>query len=591
MSALITTNLATYSGKFGDTSTTDLVDITGTLKTSPQFLTNFAVDYTGNIGALSVLDCTLLASIIGSAIAPGPWEVQVGTTETIGSNNSTNTNNYVAPFSIFVAANTTGYMSGVLSGTSPVTIQGGTQSIGGTAYSGGGIIVTHGNNTITGVTTVQSGANLQVGLDETNTTTKLGTLTTQADSNSTIFGAYTTNTFATQGLNNVGTVNFIGPGICGQGMMIASTVVNSGVINIDKASWRNQSTWSGTGTVNVKNGGTFVLSSIPIGSTTRINLNGDGWCNASGVKIGALNCTATGITYSARVNVQSASTIKLNTNMNVDFSGILSGSAPLKITTLGTPVNGIIHLLNTANTYFGTITVDGTTLNASYGTALQYAKIVLANGGRLGTNANSGATIASLASNSSASYWQSGDPVNNTIANNGITTYAGRLLWIGGQYAANYFLNGPATNELTMTGTGNTGNIYPRTGARLILQGATFTAPGGQVRAATGATVSAGTSITAACTYLSLDTTSKLEVRAVGASCGLLKVGSLGLVLTAGWKVDLPDAMAPGTYEILHNSGASSTVLPTTGVNNTGRTVSYAWQNGALPRKLILTLI
>ena len=591
MSALITTNLVSNSGKFGDTSTIDLVDIAGTLKTSPQFLTNFAIDYTGNVGALSVLDCTLLASVIGSAIAPGPWKVQVGTTETIGSNDSTNASNYVTPFSIFASANTTGYMSGVISGTNPLTIQGGTQLIGGTGYSGGGLIVTHGNNTFTGVTTVQSGANLQVGLDETNTTTKLGTLTTQADSNSTVFGAYTTNTFATQGLNNVGTVSFIGPGICGQGIMLASTVVNSGVINIDKASWRNQSTWSGTGTVNVKNGGTFVLSSIIIGSTTRINLNGDGWCNASGVKIGALNCTATGITYSARVNVQSASTIKLNTNVNVDFSGILSGSAPLKITTLGTPVNGNIHFLNTANTYFGTITVDGTALNASYGNALQYAKIVLANGGRLGTNANSGATIASLASNSSTSYWQSGDPVNNIIRENGITTYAGRLLWSGGLYAANYMLNGPATNELTMTGTGNTGNIYTRTGARLILQGATFTGTGGQIRVQTGATISAGTSVTASCMYLAIDATSKLEVRAVGMGCGLINVGTTGFEPTVGWKVDLPDAMAAGTYDIVSYIGTVTTILPTIGINNSGRTATFAYSNGTTPRKLRMILV
>jgi hypothetical protein len=48
--------------------------------------------------------------------------------------------------------------------------------------------------------------------------------------------------------------------------------------------------------------------------------------------------------------------------------------------------------------------------------------------------------------------------------------------------------------------------------------------------------------------------------------------------------------MAPGVYTIIKNSGGAATILPTTGVNNTGRTVSYAWNNAVNPRELVMTL-
>jgi hypothetical protein len=600
MSALIQNKLISPCGKITNPTLGGYVDAAGNIVGSPQFLANFIVDYTGNLGSITtiVTDCTVLETIIGSALPPGEWEMQSGTTETVGQNNGIISNNYTANTAApllhtFVSKNATGYLTGVVSGNGTWTIKAGPSVIAGTEYVGAGLLVTSGANTHTGPIVMEVGTRIQFGTDCLNATTRvLGNLTLNEGSIATQYTSFAANTYLCQALNNNGIYNVIGCGECGSGFGLAAVVSNNGTINIDDAVWSNRNVWTGTGTVNVKDGGTFQLTSFVIPSTTRVNINGCGWCDSTGTKIGAIQVAGNGVTHTMRIHVETDACIKSNTNNNNTFAGLLTGSAPLTIGSLATTKpNGIIHFVNTANTYFGTITVDGTTLNASYGTALQYAKIVLANGGRLGTNANSGATIASLASNSSASYWQSGDPVNNTIANNGITTYAGRLLWIGGQYAANYFLNGPSTNQLTMTGTGNTGNIYPRTGARLILQGATFTAPGGQVRVATGATVSAGTSITAACTYLSLDATSKLEVRAVGASCGLLKVGSIGLGLTAGWGVDLPDAMAPGTYEILHSSSAAVTTLPTTGVNNTGRVVSYAWQNGALPRKLVMTLV
>jgi hypothetical protein len=256
---------------------------------------------------------------------------------------------------------------------------------------------------------------------------------------------------------------------------------------------------------------------------------------------------------------------------------------------LGTPVNGVIGFSNTANTYHGVMTVDGTTVQASYGLSMQYTKVVLVNGGRLGTNATQ--TIGSLASADLTTYWASADFLNNYIKENGITTYAGRLLWNGGTNTANYWLEGPSTNELTLTRGGHTGNIYARNGARLILQGAGFTGTNGQARILTGGTISAGTSTTAAVTYLQIDAASNLEVRAAGAGASKINVGTYGFVAATGWTVNVLDAMAPGEYPIISSAATISSALPTLGVNNTGRSVSFAYNNAVSPKLLNMTLV
>jgi hypothetical protein len=440
---------------------------------------------------------------------------------------------------------------------------------------------------------MEPGTKIQLGEDCSNVTTRwAGNMTIGQGATATQMTSYTANTFLTQGLINNGTYNVKGCGTCGAGGLgLATTVVNNGVINIDDAMWRNQSTWSGTGTVNVLDGGTFQLVGNAIGSTTRININGCGWCNASGVQVGAINATTTGFTYQARIHVQSAACIKTNQNVNMEFAGLLTGSAPLTVSNLGTPKpNGIVAFTNTANPYFGTMTVDGTTISQSTGNSLQYAKIVLANGGRIGTNVNSSQVIGSLASADPTTYWSNGDFTVNTIKSNGVSSFAGRLLWNGGSNTSNIFLNGGPENELTLTGTGNTATVYPRNGARLILQGATFTGTQGQVRAQTGATVSAGTSTTASVSYLYIDGTSKLEVKAVGAGTSLITV-TTGFVPSAGWKVDAVDALAPGTYPILKYSGTATSILPTIGINNTGRTVTFAYNNAVNPKVLNMTLV
>jgi hypothetical protein len=555
----------------------DIVDIYGTIKGSTQFAFNKAVDIFGNIGNVPVT---------------GPWEIQKGAIEDVGTDMSHNSNNYVTAITGFAAAGVTGYVDGVISGGAAWTIESGPETIGGVSYGGFGLLIATANNTHS-TTTMQSNTHLQLGADVNALTGAIRDVSLATGAILDIFGANTTRFNKVFVVANTlgGTVNWEGPDVCGFGILGNNgTYTNNGVTNVDNCEWALGVGLAGAGIINILDGGTFFNNGLQgVGSTNQFNINGCGWCNAAGVKQGAISLNAV-TTFGPKINVQSPACIKTHTNGNATFSGLLTGSAPLTVGNLGTPVNGISHFTNAGNTYSGTMTVDGTSINASWGNSLQFAKIVLVNGGRIGTNGNSGQVIGSLASNDPTTYWQSGDPSNNTIKNNGITTFAGRLLWTGGQYAANYFLDGPSTNQLTMTGTGNTGNIYPRNGAKLILQGATFTAPGGQVRVQTGATVSAGTSTTASCTYFYIDATSKLEVKPVGAGASLINV-TTGFVPSAGWKVDLPDAMAAGTYDIVSYLGTATTILPTIGLNNSGRTVTFAYANGTNPKKLRMTLV
>jgi hypothetical protein len=440
---------------------------------------------------------------------------------------------------------------------------------------------------------MQTGSKLQLGADCSNTVTRSrGGLTIGEGAIATQYTSFPDLTYITQGLNNDGTYNIIGCGTCGVGgVNLSNTVTNNGTINIEKAAWRNFSTWSGTGTVNVKDGGTFVLVAVPIGATTTVNINGCGWCNSAGKNIGALHVTGTGSTWAMKLNVKSPSCITTAVNANGTFSGVLTGNQPLTINGLGTTKpNGIVHFTNTTNTYNGTMTVDGTSLNASYGTSLQYAKIILANGGRLSSTASQ--TIGSLASTDPTTYWSSADFQTHFIKNNGETTYAGRLLWNGGSNTANWYLEGGSSNILTMTGTGNTGNMYVRNGSKLILQGATFTGTNGQIRVSAGSTVSAGTSTTGSAVLIYLDATSALDVRAVGASTGIINTGTGTSSLAAGWKVNLLDPLPAGTHVIWKNTGAAVTQLPVIGSNLSGRTVTgFVWNNAVSPKTLSVTLV
>jgi hypothetical protein len=595
MSQLLTDKLVTPCGDITTSAAGGYLDAAGNVFGSPGFLPNYVVDYAGNLGFIPLLtnNCAVVATIIGTALPPGPWEMQLGTVETVGEHLGSIATNYVNAGNLtsFASLNTIGYVDGNISGTGTFNIKAGPQTIAGVTYGGNGLQIFTGTNTCAGIFNMEAGTNVQFGDDCSNAVTKwAGNLTIQTGATATQYTSFPNATYLCQALTNTGTYNVIGCGTCGVGgINYASTVANNGVINIDDAAWAAQSTWSGAGTVNVKDGGTLVTNAAASGSTNTININGCGWCGSTGATLGAINVASTG-TFTAKIKVQTASCIKANTNQSTTFSGVLSGGAPLNVSSLAaTKPNAIQHFTNTANTYYGTMTVDGTTINASHGTSLQYAKIVLANGGRLGSSASQ--TIGSLASTDPTTYWSSADSLSHFIKNNGITTFAGRLLWNGGSNTANFYLEGGSSNVLTMTGTGSTGNLYVRNGSKVIMQGGTWTGTNGQIRASAGSTVSAGTSTTGSAVLIYLDATSALDVYASGASTGIINTGTGTSLLSAGWKVNLKDPLPAGTHVIWKNTGAAITQLPVIGENLSGRTVvSFAWNNAVTPKTLSVIL-
>jgi len=537
----------------------------------------------------------LRPSSAGIAPLAGPWEMQLGTVETVAPDRGTISANFQANTSLptlssFVSVGATGYLTGVVSGIGTWTIRSGPDTIDGTNYAGAGLLVATGANTHNGPTVLQAGSKLQLGAACSNTTTwTKGNVTTNTGSVLTQYSAHTTNTTITQGFINGGTYNLIGCGACGQGGLLSSSnVTNTGTINIDKVAWRNTSTWSGTGgVVNVLDGGTFYLGTIPPNSS-QFNLNGCGWCNSSGQLLGALHQSISGVTYGMPINVQTDSCISGVSGVNNTFSGLLTGSAPLTIKNLGITGSGLIHFSNTANTYSGTMTLDGTALKGDYLNSLQFAKMNIVNGGFI--TSSTGQNVGSLSGDSTAR-WLSADFQSHIIKNNGITTYAGQLLWNGGTNTANWYLDGPSTNVLTMTRTGNTGNIYPRNGSKLILQGGTFTGTNGQVRVSGGSTVSAGTSTTGGAVLIYLDAGTALDVYASGASTGIINTGPGTNLLASGWKVNLKNPLPAGTHVLWRNTGAAITELPVIGENLSGRTVTgFAWNNAVSPRTLSVTL-
>jgi hypothetical protein len=581
MSALITSALVTPCGSITNPTLGGYIDAAGNVVGSPGFLPNYVIDYAGNLGAIPVTpttDCTLIATIIGSALPPGDWEMQSSTVETVGLNGGTISANFTAGTTApnllhsFVSKNATGYLTGVVSGTGTWTIRSGPEAINGTGYIGSGLLVATGANTHSGLTTMQTGTKLQLGADCSNNVTKTAALTLAEGAVATQYNGWNVNTFLTNALDNNGTYNVTGCGACGVGGVgRATTVNNNGVINLDKTSWGFSSTWAGTGFVNVKSGATFQLAGNGVNNVTRVNLNGNGWKDANCVEQGALHATVGNVNQNMRINVQSASTIKTAIGAGgVGLTGLITGSAPLTVTTLGTALGGTYNITNTANTYNGTLTFDRVITTADYGTSMQFANVVLTNGARLSSNATQ--TIGSLASADPTTAWQIGGSNNVFIKNNGITTFAGKINNIGS--IANVWLEGGSQNQLTLTNTGHTGTVYARNGSKLILQGATFTGAQGQVRVSAGSTVSAGTSTTASVSDLYIDATSALDVRSTGTGTGLLRY-TASQVINAGWKVNALDPLPPGTYPILQKPNTTLIPMPTLGINNTGGNVTF----------------
>ena len=577
------------------------MDAAGNIVGSTGFLVNFVVDYAGNIGSLTpfIGDCTFTATIIGSAIAPGDWEMQASTVETIGLNGGTISDSFIAGttapnlLSSFVSINAIGYLTGVVSGTGTWTIRSGADTIGGVSTIGVGLLVVTGDNTHTGPITMQVGSKIQFGSDCSNAITRSkGNLTIGEGAIATQYTSFVGNTYLTQALNNSGTYNVIGCGACGLGgLNLATTVTNNGIINLDKTQWRNFSTWSGTGTVNVKDGATFQISTITISATTRVNINGCGWKNASCIEQGAIQAVAN-LDQAFRVNVQSASCIKVNPGVTLGLNGTLTGFAPLKLTNglsnTGTAApSGTVNIFSNTNTYSGTITASNINLRPSTNGVATAFRIVLENGASFRTSTSGNLqNLKSIESLDPNTDW-TGDNVTNTLSANGITTFAGALQG-GGSGPHNIRVAGGSENQWTITNrTSVNTSVTALNGAKVILEGGKLTAGGfggGVLIAQNGGTISAGKSVISEAVALNLNPAGEFDVRAISPNqAGLLTTTTGQFVLAAGattFPINLLDPMVAGTYPILKinaKTGVGYGKIPTTVINNTGLTPTYSW--------------
>lgn len=554
----------------------NLVDRHGNLKSSAQFLSAKCPDRFGNLGTVP---------------ASGPWEVQVGTVETVGQDLSRNTTNYATTITTFASAGCTGFMDGIVSGGGNWTVQGGPQTIGGVSYAGGGTIVATKANNIN-FTVVQVGAVLQLGETLASTTGSVYQL-----QNSGVVNAYGANTTAIRKMDNLnntagGVVNVQGPDVCGQGVIQNfGYLTNNGTINIDDAIFSTSNTGiSGTGVINVLDGGTLQTNNLPVNNSQTVNINGCGWCNASGQKVGAIAFTASNYAMAATVNVQTASCINLQAGISgIALNGILKGSAPLLVSSAGATPTQTITFGSASNTYNGELTVSNATLILA-STSLQYARVVLERAARIsGTG-----IIGSLASDDQTTYWVQASG-NSFIKSNGDTTFAGRFIG-DGVTARNHWLEGGAENILRLTHNtttgGHTATVYARNGSKLVLESGTkFTGETGQLRISLGSTLSSDNT-TSSATYIFLDTGAILDVQAISPTTASKITATKTINSTGGYKVNVPAGLVAGSYPILQANAGGTIVpqLPTINQNLSGLTATFAWNNAVLPRVLNMTL-
>jgi hypothetical protein len=407
-------------------------------------------------------------------------------------------------------------------------------------------------------------------------------------------------------LANAGTYNITGCGECGQGFAQSIGVRNTGVINLDKVIWKNRSTWETfAGTVNVNNGATFDINgSFPAASAQTFNINGCGWKDSTCKEVGALR-TLGAASIGFRINVQTASCINVAPGATLTYAGVLTGSAPLRLTngltSTGTAApNGTFNINSNTSTYSGTVTASNVNLRPSANGLSTAFRIVLENGASFRTSTSGVAqNIKSISSLDPETDW-TGDNVTNTLSANGITTFAGKLLG-GGSGPHNIRVAGGSQNQLTLTGVGSTNvSVSALNGAKVILQGGTLTAGGyggGALIAQNGGTVSAGKSVTSTAVALSLNPAGEFDVHAISPTqAGLLTTTTGQFVLAAGsttFPINLLHPMDPGTYPILKvtaGTGVGFGKIPTTVINNTGRTESYFWDTTTAVRTLFMTL-
>jgi len=574
MSSLLVDKLITPCGQLGNSTTPNVVDYAGNLKSSLQFIANKIVDYAGNLGSL---------------LPAGIWEMQTppdnGTSTTVGetlrNNLGTNAINYSTAVSSYVPAGVTGIATGYTTGF--WTVQAGDRYVGGALQTGTGLLINAGY--AMGGMTVKSGATAQFGIDtEALLGMAGGVLTIENGATVNVLGANPLQgRYAVASLVNNGTLTFTGPNRCGAGYFgNQGDITNNGNIPIKDArlSLWNPIAWGGTGSFEVFNGATLATSAATIPATQTLKINGCGKCNASNIKEGAILALGAG-TIASPIQVQSESCIKSDGNIKT-YSGVLSGSSKLILGNSGDVTAykyGVATFTNASNTFTGALDIVNTTLGNSTPLAFQYSDVNLIGRGEI--SSDKAMTFKSLRSDSPNAYIVSWN-VPIILTDNGETTFAGLI----GTSSAGH-------NAVTLDGAGehliltNTGNHS--CGLRAI-NGAKFSQLGGgqigklDIENGSKFTVGRTTSAFVNAGATTFTNNSSIEVYSIGGSAGRFTTFGT-FTVTGGWKIDLMEPLTVGVQHTILNAASGGTgvgVLPTIGVNNTGKTPTFSWSGNTL---------
>jgi hypothetical protein len=439
-------------------------------------------------------------------------------------------------------------------------------------------------------TTVQGGAKLQIGLDTDSYTGQVGAnLTINTGGIVNVVGANETERRAFGILVNNGQMNITGPNRCGEGYFRNGgniTQNNGATITIDKAYFRLANPMSfastGGGFIDVKDGATFANFGVDIPANHTLKLAGCGKCNEIGGQDGAL-LVGPASTITAPIILQSEVCIDHTGTGLVVFNGAISGNYKIKLNNQAdsTTRQGTFAFQNPAPYFDNTLEVKNTSLYNTSANALSKADVVFVENG--GLQSDGGAiNLGSLSSDSTTSYLLLNSSGSITLKENGSTTYAGVMQNSTPGTPWNFTINGPNTNVIKLTGAGSVVNLNSIDGAKIIAQSGTYEF----WNSTNGGTISAGNSTATRIKTLYLKADSFMDIYTSGAGVGMITAQNVAY-LTAGWKVNLMEAMPAGIFTILVQPYAlSPTLLPTVNTNLSGRTATFAWVGTALKMTL-----
>jgi hypothetical protein len=578
---LLATEIGDDAGPFDIKTNTGTVLATGV--TRLQLLEGYIVNVPAGVVSLTVSNSAsnvTCAAVSQTYTVPnyGLWEMEKAGVERVSDHYGVILDNYVVPVESFAAENVTGIYAGVVSGTGTWLIKAGPEDIGGTTYNGGGKLIVTGVNT-NSQTTVESGATLQIGYDLNALAGQLGTnLTINAGGIVNAVGAYEAPGGRPIGnLTNNGTLTFEGPDRCGEGYFrLFGTANNSSVITVKDNAHLQLGVAiafnTAVGTIRVEDGGTLEQNGATIPSNQTLALNGCGKCTNIGKQDGAVLVSGAA-TIASPIVLESDVCMDHVGSGTATISGRITGNYKLTIDNqagTATRQGSWSFTSNSAPFFDNTLEVKGTTLYGTGANALSKADVVFVGNGAMQSDGGT-INLGSLSSDSAASFLLLNSSGGIVLKENGETTFAGLLQNSTPGTPWPLTVEGPSTNKLTLTGSGNTAvNLNCNGGGKLVVQDGTFNQWMGAWNGAGPGNISAGNSRVSRINNVYMTATDEMDVYASGATTGMLWSPNY-FAPAAGWKVNLMEPLPAGTHQIYKNTVGN---LPTLGTNLSGRTVT-----------------